>query len=66
MIFKSWDTEMFSFMDDVLRNIIVMPSMNISAVCPSCGEVATSKIRFPNGISSLFNVVNKHSKFGTK
>lgn len=66
MVFKSWDTEMFSFMDDVIRNIIVMPSMNISAVCPSCGEVATSKIRFPNGIGSLFNVVNKHSKFGTK
>lgn len=66
MLFKSWDTEMFSFMDDVLRNIIVTPSTDISAVCPSCGEVATSRIRFPNGLSSLFNVVNKHSKFGTK
>lgn len=66
MLFKSWDTDMFTFMDEVLKNISVTPSTNISAICDACGEEATARIRFPNGISSLFNVVNRHTKFGTK
>lgn len=66
MTFKSWDTEMFSFMNDVLKNISVTPSTNISAVCPSCGEEVVTRLRFPDGVGALFNVVNKRKKFGTK
>lgn len=66
MTFRGWDKEMFSFMNDVLKNISVTPSTNISAICPACGEEVTTKLRFPDGIGALFNVVNKHKKFGTK
>jgi hypothetical protein len=66
MTFKSWDTEMFSFMNDVLKNISVTPSTNISAICPACGEEVVTKLRFPDGVGALFNVVNKRKKFGTK
>lgn len=66
MTFKSWDTEMFSFMNDVHKNIAVIPQQNISAICPNCGEEVVVKLRFPNGVGSIFNVVNKRSKFGTK
>lgn len=66
MKFKSWDTDMFSFMDDVLRNITVTPSMKLITTCPTCGEEATSTIRFPNSIRDIFTVQNKHRKFGTK
>lgn len=64
--FKMWDTEMFAFMDSVLRNIIITPSLKISAVCESCGEEVTSDIRFPNGVSDLFAMANKFKKFGKK
>lgn len=66
LAFRSWDSEMFSFMNDVLKNISVTPSTNISAICPSCGEEVTTRLRFPNGVGALFNVVNRRSKFGTK
>lgn len=66
MKFKSWDATMFSFMDDVLRNIIVMPSTKLTVKCPTCGEEVTSDIRFPNSIRDLFNVPNRHKKFGKK
>jgi hypothetical protein len=66
MTFKSWDTEMFSFMNDVLKNISVTPSTNISAICPACGEEAVTRLRFPDGVGALFNVVNRRKKFGTK
>ena len=66
MTFKSWNTDMFSFMDDVLKNISVTPSTNISAVCSSCGEEVTARLRFPDGVGALFNVVNRRKKFGTK
>lgn len=66
MTFKSWDAEMFSFMDDVLKNIAVTPSTSILAVCPACGEEVTTRLRFPDGVGALFNVVNRHKKFGTK
>ena len=65
-IFKSWDIEMFTFMDEVLRNIIVTPKDKLVMQCPICGEEVTAQIRFPNNISDLFNVQNKHRKFGTK
>lgn len=64
--FESWDIEMFQFMDEVLRNIMVTPGTKLLATCPSCGEEVTSEIRFPNGVSALFNVVNRHKKFGKK
>lgn len=66
MTFKSWDSEMFSFMDDVLKNIAVTPSTSILAVCPACGEEVTARLRFPDGVGALFNVVNRRKKFGTK
>lgn len=66
MMFKSWDTEMFSFMDDVLRNITVTPSRKLLSTCPTCGEEVTSEIRFPNRIRDIFAIPNKHRKFGSK
>ena len=66
MKYKSWDAEMFSFMDDVLRNITITPSTKLTMKCPVCGEEVTSDIRFPGSIRDLFNVQNKHKKFGKK
>ena len=66
MTFKSWDKEMFSFMNDVIKNIAVTPQTNISAICESCGEEAVVRLRFPDGVGALFNVVNRRSKFGSK
>ena len=64
--FKSWDTEMFSFMNDVITNIMVTPSTKLITTCPVCGEEVTSDIRFPNGVSDLFNVSSGRKKFGKK
>lgn len=64
--FKGWDMETFSFMDEVLKNISVTPLTKMTTVCPNCGEEVTCDIKFPSGIRSLFNVANKHKKFGTK
>ena len=64
--YKSWDMEMFSFMDDVLKNIMVTPKDKLIAKCPVCGEEVTAAIRFPHSVSDLFNIPNKHRKFGSK
>ena len=64
--FKSWDVDMFSFMDSVLKNIIVTPSNKLTKNCEYCGEEVTSDIRFPGSISSLFNVQHRFKKFGQK
>ena len=66
MKYKSWDAETFSFIDDVIRNIVVQPLQKLVSTCPICGEEVTSTIRFPNNIRDLFNVTNKYKKFGTK
>lgn len=66
MRFKSWDRDMFSFMDDVLRNITVTPSQKLISTCPICGEEATSTIRFPGRIRDIFTLQNKYKKFGSK
>ena len=66
MKYKAWDIEMFSFMDDVLRNIVVTPSTKLINTCPVCGEEVTADIRFPGSIRDLFNVSHKHRKFGKK
>jgi hypothetical protein len=64
--FKSWDTEMFSFIDDIVRNIMVTPASKLISTCPVCGEEVTAQIRFPNGIRGLFTMDNKRKKFGKK
>jgi endogenous inhibitor of DNA gyrase (YacG/DUF329 family) len=64
--YRSWDEDMFTFMDDVLRNIIITPSNKLVINCPICGEEVTSDIRFPNSIRDLFDLSSKHRKFGKK
>ncbi len=66
MKFKSWDIDLFSFMDEVLRNITVTPSTKLIMECPTCGEEVTSEIRFPNSIRDIFSLQNRHRKFGAK
>lgn len=66
MKYKSWDTNMFSFMDDVLRNIIVTPSNKLIIECPVCGQEVTSPIRFPNSVRDLFKIQGQYRKFGQK
>ncbi len=66
MRFKSLDTEMFTFMNDVITNIMVSPSTKLTNTCPTCGEEVTTSIRFPNGVSELFNVQRRGKKFGKK
>lgn len=64
--YRSWDTTMFAFMDDVLRNIIVTPSNKLVIECPVCGEEVTSQIRFPNSIRDIFKIQGGFRKFGQK
>lgn len=64
--FKSWDIEQFSFMDDVLKNIMVTPGTNLVTKCNSCGEEVTAPMQFPDGISSLFDIHDRRKKFGKK
>lgn len=64
--FKSWNVDMFNFMDDVVRNITINPSEKLKQVCPHCGEEVVSNVRFPNGIKVLFKTEAKHKKFGSR
>ena len=64
--FKSWDMDMFSFMNSVIDNIIVTPSNKLTKSCEYCGEEVTSDIRFPGSIRDLFNVQHRFKKFGQK
>ncbi len=66
MKYKSWGVEMFDFMDEVLKNIIVTGSSKLTLTCPICGEEVTSDIRFPNSVRDLFHVQNRRKKFGKK
>ena len=66
MMYKSWDADMFSLMDEVINNITVNPATRLITQCPICGEEVTSEIRFPNGIRSIFTLSNKRKKFGKK
>ena len=66
MTYKSWDIDMFGFMDDVVKNVTVTPSTKITSVCGVCGEEVTSQIRFPNSVGDLFNIKSKHKKFGKR
>lgn len=64
--FDSWDTDMFLFMDEVIRNITINPSEKLRTKCEHCGEEVHSTVRFPNGIKRLFVVQGKHNKFGSR
>lgn len=65
--YKSWDIDMFEFMDNVVNNINVTPATTLLATCPACGEEVTAPIQFPNGIASLFHRNDKVGKrFGKK
>lgn len=64
--YESWDVEMFDFMDEVLRNVIINPSEKLRRVCPHCGEEVVSNVRFPNGVRALFKTEAKHTRFGTR
>lgn len=64
--YKSWSIDMFSFMDDVIKNITINPSEKLKTICPHCGKEVTSNVRFPNGIKAIFNVTTKAKKFGSR
>lgn len=64
--YKSWDADMFSFMDDVVNNITINPSEKLRTICPHCGRESVSDVQFPNGIKSLFQVKRTGKKFGSK
>ena len=64
--YKSWDVEMFEFMDEVVRNITINPSEKLRQVCPHCGEEVLSNVRFPDGVKVLFKTESKHKRFGSR
>ena len=63
--YKEWDVDMFGFMRDVVRNITINTSENLSMRCPHCGQETISGVQFPNGINTLFGV-SKAKKFGSR
>lgn len=65
-IYKGWDVEMNSFMNDVVRNITINPSEKLSTKCPHCGAEVTSQVQFPNGVKALFKTESKAKKFGSR
>lgn len=64
--FKTWDSEMFDFMNEVVNNIAVLPSTKLVETCPVCGEEVSAQISFQDGIRSLFNMAGGRKKFGKK
>lgn len=64
--YKSWDLDMFNFMDDVITNITINPSEKLKVKCPMCEQEVTSNVTFPNGIKVLFEVQSKAKKFGSR
>lgn len=65
-IYKSWNVDMFEFMDEVVRNITINPSEQLKQTCPHCGEEVVSTTRFPNGVKQLFKSESKHKRFGSR
>ena len=65
-IYKSWDYDMFTFMNDVVRNITINPSEKLSTKCEHCGAEVTSQVQFPNGVRALFQIETKAKKFGSR
>lgn len=64
--YKSWDVDMFEFMDDVVRNITINQSERLRTTCPHCGGEATSNVQFPDGIKALFKREGRAKKFGSR
>lgn len=64
--YKSWDADMFDFMDEVVRNITINPSEKLKMKCPHCGAEAVSSVQFPNGVKSLFKVHTDRKRFGSR
>lgn len=65
--YKSWDEDMFMFMDDVINNITINPSEKLRMKCPHCGGEAIANVQFPNGIKTLFTRENTgRKKFGSR
>lgn len=64
--YKSWDADMFDFMDEVVRNITINPSEKLKMKCPCCGGEAVSSVQFPNGVKALFKIQSDRKKFGSR
>jgi predicted RNA-binding Zn-ribbon protein involved in translation (DUF1610 family) len=64
--YNSWSVDMYSFMRDVLKNITINPSENLSMKCPHCGQEAISGVQFPDGINALFGGNKPKKKFGSR
>lgn len=64
--YNSWSVEMFTFMRDVIKNITINPSENLSTRCPQCGQETISGVQFPDGITALFGVNKPRKKFGSR
>lgn len=64
--YKSWDLEMFTFMNDVINNININPSEKLRIKCPHCEQEVTSNVQFPSGIKVLFEAKSKAKKFGSR
>lgn len=65
--YKSWDEDMFMFMNDVITNITINPTENLKTKCPHCGGESVGAVQFPNGVKSLFTRQDTtRRKFGSK
>lgn len=64
--YKSWDVDMHLFMKDVINNITINPSENLSMRCPHCGQETVSAVQFPDGVQALFGSNKQRKKFGSR
>ena len=64
--YNSWDVDMFTFMRDVIKNVTINPSENLTTRCPQCGLETVSGVRFPDGITALFGGNKPKKKFGSR
>lgn len=64
--YKSWDIDMFTFMNDVINNININTSEQLRVICPHCGQEATSTVQFPDGVKVLFEAQTNVKKFGSR
>ena len=64
--YNTWDVDMFTFMRDVIKNVTINPSENLSTRCPHCGQETISGVQFPDGITALFGSNKPKKKFGSR
>jgi hypothetical protein len=64
--YNSWDVDMFTFMRDVIKNVTINPSENLTTRCPHCGQETISGVQFPDGITALFGSNKPKKKFGSR